>query len=239
MEKWLGVPPGTAIPSWVSDWDFQAPDFIRTPLKERIEHGVFGYSERSNEYFASVVDWFADRHQVNIDRDWFHTTPGSLPAIAMLIESWSQPGDSVLVMLPVYHAFFRTIENTNRTLKTSALINNNGYYTIDFADLEDQFRKGVLDSCCFFLFSPCLAISDERFPNVKWNHFYIGASLINAHDKTDIETQASSDVYFRDEDYLQVPAAASGSVTSNSVRGGLHAGWNWNTGTILYGLEAD
>ncbi|GAL05528.1 MalY/PatB family protein [Photobacterium aphoticum] len=143
MEKWLGVPEGEALPSWVSDWDFKAPDFITEPLKARIEHGIFGYSERGDEYFNSVIDWWADNHQVTLKKEWFHTTPGSLPAIAMLMERWSQPGDKVLVLSPVYHAFYRTITNTQRTVAESKLINDNGYYSINFDDLEQQFKDGV------------------------------------------------------------------------------------------------
>ncbi|MDP2515387.1 MalY/PatB family protein [Photobacterium damselae subsp. piscicida] len=143
MEKWLGVPEGEALPSWVSDWDFKAPNFITDALQERLNHGIFGYSERGDEYFNSVIDWWAERHQVSLQKEWFHTTPGSLPAIAMLVEQWCQVGDKVLVLSPVYHAFYRTIENTGRTVAESSLINDNGYYTIDFANLEAQFQNGV------------------------------------------------------------------------------------------------
>ncbi|UGA54667.1 MalY/PatB family protein [Vibrio sp. VB16] len=143
MEKWLGVPKGKALPSWVSDWDFKAPDFITTPLKERIEHGIFGYSERGDEYFNSVIDWWSENHKVDLKKEWFHTTPGSLPAIAMLVERWSNPGERVLVFSPVYHAFYRTIENTNRELAVSPLENKNGYYTINFDDLENQLKSGI------------------------------------------------------------------------------------------------
>ncbi|KXF80241.1 MalY/PatB family protein [Enterovibrio coralii] len=143
MEKWLGVPEGEALPSWVSDWDFKAPEFITKPLQARLEHGIFGYSERGDEYFNSVIDWWQERHQVTLKKEWFHTTPGSLPAIAMLVERWSQEGDKVLILSPVYHAFYRTIEHTGRTVATSKMHNDNGYYTIDFDDLEAQFKDGV------------------------------------------------------------------------------------------------
>lgn len=98
MEKWLGVPEGEALPSWVSDWDFKAPNFITDALQERLNHGIFGYSERGDEYFNSIIDWWAERHQVSLQKEWFHTTPGSLPAIAMLVEQWCQVGDKVLVL---------------------------------------------------------------------------------------------------------------------------------------------
>lgn len=104
---------------------------------------MFGYSERSDEYFNSVIDWWSENHQVNLKKEWFHTTAGSLPAIAMLIERWSNPGDQILIFSPVYHAFYRTIENTNRTLAISSLKNNDGYYTINFDDLENQLKNGV------------------------------------------------------------------------------------------------
>ena len=51
--------------------------------------------------------------------------------------------DKVLLCSPVYHAFFRTIENTGRIVAESTLINNEGYYTIDFDDLEAQFKAGI------------------------------------------------------------------------------------------------
>ncbi|UJF18534.1 pyridoxal phosphate-dependent aminotransferase [Vibrio sp. SS-MA-C1-2] len=143
MEKWLDVPKGDALPSWVSDWDFKAPSFITQPLQERIEHGIFGYSERSDEYFNSVIDWWRDNHQVELKKEWFHTTPGSLPAIAMLIERWSRPNDNILVFSPVYHAFYRTIENCDRNVVTSELVNNDGHYTVDFEHFEKQLKNGI------------------------------------------------------------------------------------------------
>ena len=33
------------IPLWVADMDFPAPDEVITALKEKAEHGIFGYSE--------------------------------------------------------------------------------------------------------------------------------------------------------------------------------------------------
>ena len=31
------------VPMWVADMDFKSPECIREALKERVEHGVFGY----------------------------------------------------------------------------------------------------------------------------------------------------------------------------------------------------
>lgn len=46
--------------------------------------------------------------------------------------------DAVIVMTPVYYPFFRAVENNDRTLITSELINDHGIYTIDFEDFEQK-----------------------------------------------------------------------------------------------------
>ncbi|MDE5667770.1 MAG: aminotransferase, partial [Clostridia bacterium] len=39
------------IPLWVADMDFRAPDEVINVLKDKAEHGVFGYSEPDESYF--------------------------------------------------------------------------------------------------------------------------------------------------------------------------------------------
>ena len=47
----------------------------------------------------------------------------------------------MIIQRPVYGPFTSTILNTNRTLLNNQLINNDGYYTIDFKDLEEKAKR--------------------------------------------------------------------------------------------------
>ena len=47
------------IPLWVADMDFKAPPAITQALMKRVEHGVFGYTVQSEEYFNSIINCHA------------------------------------------------------------------------------------------------------------------------------------------------------------------------------------
>ena len=39
------------LPLWVAGMDFQAPPAMITSLIERVQHGIFGYEYKSDDYF--------------------------------------------------------------------------------------------------------------------------------------------------------------------------------------------
>ena len=143
MDKWLNVDADNCLPSWVSDSDFVSPDFLITALNKRLEHPNFGYTERSKEYFDATISWFDSHHQVKLNPESFLTTPGTLPAIAALIEEVTIPNDRVLMFGPAYTCFYRTVEYANRVPYSVPLINTNGYYIIDFEGFERALKSGV------------------------------------------------------------------------------------------------
>jgi cysteine-S-conjugate beta-lyase len=127
---------GGSIPMWVADMDFQAPQPVVEALTERVKHGVFGYTVATDSYFNSVIDWFGRRHDWEISKDWISTAPGIVPAIHFAVRTYCQPGDKVLIQKPVYYPFFRSITNGGCEIVSSALLNNDGHYEMDFDDLE-------------------------------------------------------------------------------------------------------
>ena len=56
------------IPLWVADMDFKSPPAITQALLKRVEHGVFGYTVQTEEYFNSITNWLL-RCGFNIGRD--------------------------------------------------------------------------------------------------------------------------------------------------------------------------
>ena len=136
--KWDVAKEDGVIPMWVSDMDFQAAPCIRQALKERMDHGVFGYTLVPNSYYESIISWFDRRHQWHIERDWILYTSGVVPAISAIIKALTEPGDKVLVQTPVYNCFFSSIRNNGCTTAENALVRKGNSYEIDFDDFERQ-----------------------------------------------------------------------------------------------------
>lgn len=124
------------LPLWVADMDFASPPEVVAALEERARHGVFGYTAPMPEYFRAVADWFERRHGWQIAPDWIVAAPGVVPALNLLIQTFTEPGDGVIVQKPVYYPFMGAIKNNGRVIINNPLKLEDNYYRIDFDDLE-------------------------------------------------------------------------------------------------------
>jgi len=130
------------LPLWVADMDFKTPDFVIKALKKRLEHEVLGYSFRTQSYNNSIVQWQNNRHQWKIQKEWLSFTPGVVSGLIFAVESFSSPGDEIILQPPVYTPFFNVILNTGRKVVENPLKKVDGRYTFD---LED-FKKKITPS---------------------------------------------------------------------------------------------
>ena len=134
--KWDLIPEGV-LPMWVADMDFAAPEFVRKAVCERAAHGVYGYNIVPSAYHESLCNWLHDRHGWRPDPSWVVDTIGVVPAIAACLKAFTQPGDKVLLMSPIYNCFFSCIRNYGCELVDVPLKTVDGpRYVIDFEALE-------------------------------------------------------------------------------------------------------
>ena len=95
------------IPMWVADMDFQYPQPVIDAIKKRAAEEIYGYSwHKIPTYLNSVVNWMKQRHNWEINKDWIVFSPGIVPAIFMLIQTFVNIGEKVIIQPPVYHPFF-------------------------------------------------------------------------------------------------------------------------------------
>ena len=52
--KWLAYP-ADVLPMWVADMDFRSPEPVIQALRERVEHGVFGYAGPQPSLINAIV----------------------------------------------------------------------------------------------------------------------------------------------------------------------------------------
>ena len=127
------------LPMWVADMDFKTSSYIEDALAERVREGVFGYSEVKTLYFEIVRDWMVKRHGWQPQEEWLVKTPGVVTALAMAVKAYTEPGDAVLIQLPVYYPFAEVIEDNGRRVVSNTLYRGeDNRYHMDFEDFEEK-----------------------------------------------------------------------------------------------------
>lgn len=152
MNEWKqDTKPGT-VPFSVADADIKTCPEIVKGLQEYIGQTVLGYTRVSDSYKEATINWNKKRHAWDVKADWIVTSPGVVPAFYTAINSFTQPGDGVLILSPVYYPFSDSIIASGRTLHESHLINNFPRFEIDFKDLEEKLAQD--DVKLMFLCNP-------------------------------------------------------------------------------------
>lgn len=126
------------LPLWVADMDFETAPCVKRRLQEAVAHGIFGYSDSKEEYFAAVRGWYEQRFGWRVEKEWLIKTPGVVFALAACVRAFTQEGEAVLLQQPVYYPFSEVILDNNRRLVNSSLILRDGRYEMDFDDLEEK-----------------------------------------------------------------------------------------------------
>ena len=144
--------PKDVLPFWVADMDFSIAQEIEDALVKRCQHGIFGYSEATDGYFAALQNWYLKHFNWQVQRLWLIKTPGVVFALAMAVKAFTEPGDGVLVQQPVYYPFTEVIRDNDREVVNAPLALVNGHYEIDFADLEQKLANPKVK--LMFLCSP-------------------------------------------------------------------------------------
>lgn len=129
---------GEVLPLWVADMDFKTPDFIVQALKQRLEHEVLGYTFRGDSYADAIINWLDLRHGWKVEKEWISFSPGVVAGLTLAIDTYSKPGDEVIVQPPVYFPFFDSVKGMSRKMIENPLKLENGRYTFDLEDLKSK-----------------------------------------------------------------------------------------------------
>jgi cystathionine beta-lyase len=138
MEQLHGVSPDDGLSMWVADMDFPAADPIQQALRAMCEHGIYGYFGDDRAYLDAIGWWMETRHGWAIDPAWVFTTHGLVNGTALCVDTWTRPGDAVVLFTPVYHAFAKVIRAAGRTVVECEMPVVDGRHILDFAAWDAQ-----------------------------------------------------------------------------------------------------
>lgn len=125
------------LPLWVADMDFTTAPCIIEALQKRVSHGIFGYTRVPDDFYQAVIDWFSERHGLEMSPGKIIYTSGVVPALSAVIKAVTMPGEGVIVQTPVYNCFFSSILNNGCRVVSNELTHlPDGSYEMNFEELE-------------------------------------------------------------------------------------------------------
>ena len=120
-----------ALPMWVADMDFTAPDEVIDVLKKKAAFGIYGYpAPKGKSFDDAFIRWVKKRHDLDMMAESLVITQGVVPAITYAVQAFTNEGDGVLIQPPVYYPFFEVIRDNNRKIVESPLLLTDGHYEI-------------------------------------------------------------------------------------------------------------
>lgn len=138
------------IRMWVADMEFATPDVIIDAMRERLDKRIFGYSQVfENSYYEAFNKWCKTRYDWSFEKKHLVMSNGIIPALFELVEYITKPDEKVLFLTPSYAYFKYAADHSSRDCVCSDLINTDGYYTIDWDDLD---KKASDEKTTMFIF---------------------------------------------------------------------------------------
>lgn len=147
--KWRKYGPDV-VPLWVADMDFRSPEPVVEALRERVEHGVYGYGYNLER--SPLHEVFAERLGVlygwRVPPDAVVLIPGVIPGFNVAARMLTSAGDGVLLQTPLYPPLLRVPGNVGIAMDAADLARSpDGRYEVDW----DALARAVTPRTRFFL----------------------------------------------------------------------------------------
>lgn len=139
--KWTEYP-DDVIPAWVADMDFQSPAPIVESLRQRAEHGIFGYEWPRRDLAELICERLFRMYKWEVAPEEIVFLPGIVCGLNVACRTASDVGNCVISFTPVYPPFLLAPGNQNMRLRTVELSHTKKesllHYEIDFDRFEQE-----------------------------------------------------------------------------------------------------
>lgn len=128
------------IPLWVADMDFAAPPPVLAALRQRIDHGVFGYNQPTASQTAAVVAYMERKFDWEIDPGWIVWLPGLVSGLNVACRAVGAAGDAVFTATPIYPPFLSAPGFSTRRVVRAPLVCGSAGWLWDFQTTDAVLR---------------------------------------------------------------------------------------------------
>ena len=212
---------------WVADMEFKTCDGIVDAMTKRTRQGVFGYSCVPDDYYEVFSGWMERRYHFPVKKEWVRFSTGCVTAIAWMIHAFTKPGDSCMILTPVYYPFHNVVTNGDRKLVKVELDYNDGYFTMNYEAIEKAIVENQVK-----MFIQC---SPHNPAGRVWTEDELDRVLAvcQKHDVLVISDEIHQDIILGDKPFVPAAVVSGGRyrdmvVTLNS------ASKTFNLATLLH-----
>ena len=129
------------LPLWIADMDFKAPAGVLQAYQKLLEHGILGYADTPDTLYTAISNWEQEHFKLAVRKEEILFFSGVLAGITTAIQAFTKPNDVILIHDPVYPPFANIITTNRRQLVRSQLVEENGHFVMDLADMEEKFKQ--------------------------------------------------------------------------------------------------
>ena len=129
------------LPMWIADMDFPVPEELLEIIEQKLQQRIFGYTCLTDEWYQNYQEWWLKRYDVSLEKDWLVFCAGIVPGIASILRALGKSEDKVILLTPVYNAFFYAIENSDHEVVECPMDYVDHQYSINFERLENELKK--------------------------------------------------------------------------------------------------
>jgi len=134
--KWARYAGTNILPMWVADMDFKAPLEIINGMKERADHGIFGYASPPPELPGVIIERMARMYNWQVHEDEIQFLPGVVPGLNIASRGLVSPGESIITATPIYYPFLSAPDNWGLKLHRIRAGNTGGEWSFPQDELE-------------------------------------------------------------------------------------------------------
>lgn len=135
-QKWERYRDTSVLPMWVADTDFMAPPAVLDALHQRIDHGIFGYTNTPGELTEQVQARLGKLYDWQVSADDLEWLPGLVPGLHLACRATGCAGSAVMSPCPVYPPFMTAPHLSDRQLIKVPMRLTGQRYLIDFDALD-------------------------------------------------------------------------------------------------------
>ncbi|MGD8792984.1 MAG: PatB family C-S lyase [Anaerolineae bacterium] len=196
--KWHRYEGEDLLPLWVADMDFRSPEPVIEALRQRVDHGIFGYPQELVDLRPVFVERLEQLYGWRVDAEAVILLPGVVNGFNMAIQAVTAPGDGVLAQTPVYYPILWAPPNARCTLEQMELTRRpDGQYEIDF----DRFEATITPRTRIFVLCNPHNPVGRVFRREELARM---AEICLRHDVVICSDEIHSDLVFSGHDHLPI-----------------------------------
>ena len=159
-QKWQKYEGQDILPMWVADMDFRAPEPVLEALRERVNHGIFGYARPELSAIEAVIEMLEHNYGWEVDPDWLVWLPGLVVGLNIASRAFASEGEAILTNTPIYPPFLLGPRLQGRSVAKAPMVLDGDRWVIDWEAME----AAVDDRVELFFFcnphNPCARVFD-------------------------------------------------------------------------------